>query len=71
MKIYVTFGQVHTHSVAGKTLDKDTIAVIECQDRSEGRARAFELFGGQFMTDYNEDQIRDIEHYFPKGYVEV
>lgn len=47
-KYYVAFGQVHTHSVNGKTLDKDCVAVIEAADYASARARAFELFNGVF-----------------------
>lgn len=71
-KHYVTFGQTHTHSVNGKTLDKDTVAVFNADNYSEGRAKAFEYFDDKFFTDYhdnewNEDHLK----YFPKGYVEI
>lgn len=71
-KTYVTFGQIHTHSVNGKTLDKDTIAVINCSNEEQGRTTAFELFGPKFGTSYFDKQWnKDNMKYFPKGYVEV
>ena len=72
MKIYVTFGQSHTHSIAGKTLDKDCVAVIECKDMKEGRDQAFTLFGPKFFTTYPEERIdAEFMSYFPRGLMEV
>jgi len=72
MKHYVTFGQVHVHSVNGRTLDKDCIAVYEAKDAQEGRTRAFEYFGNKFMTDYHGEQFDETTlHYFPRGYVHL
>lgn len=71
-KHYVTFGQQHTHSVNGKTFDKDTVAVYEAIDALEGRDKAFEYFGDKFFTDYHDTQWKeDSLLYFPKGYLEV
>lgn len=69
---YVTFGQIHVHRVAGKTLDCDTIAVFEAASASEGRDKTFELFGDKFFTDYHDKEWTEEDlHYFPKGYVEL
>lgn len=73
-KTYITFGQVHTHSVGGKTLDKDSVAVINHTDEECGRAIAFELFGPEFFTSYTDEQweeASDILEYFPRGLIEV
>ncbi len=72
-KTYVTFGQVHTHSINGKTFDKDCVAVIECNDRVQGRQKAFELFNGVFAIEYYEDAWKEDEMlpYFPRGYINV
>ena len=69
-KTYVTFGQNHVHSVNGNTFDKDTVAVIEAEDRPKGRAEAWKLFGDKFFTTYYEDEW-DSEKmsYFPKGLI--
>lgn len=67
MKTYVTFGQVHTHRVNGKTFDCDCVAVV-----NGDRDQVVELFGLEFCTTYseeswNEDQLK----YFPRGCIEV
>lgn len=72
MKTYVTFGQIHTHTVNGKTFDKDSVAVIEAEDNSAGRDKAFELFDDKFFTTYTEDQWDESKlRFFPRGYIEV
>lgn len=72
MKTYITFGQSHTHSVNGKTFDKDTVAVIHSESAEAGRAKAFEIFGDKFCFEYSEKfWSRDNLAYFPKGYLEV
>ena len=72
MKTFVTFGQTHTHSVNGKTLDKDTVAIIESRSSEEGRRIAFQLFDRQFCFEYPEDYWDESSmKHFPKGYVAV
>ena len=71
MKIYITFGSGHFHTVNGKTFDKDCVAVIECEDHSDGREKAFEYFGPQFCTSHVEETIVTIMKYFPRGQIEV
>jgi len=72
MKVYITFGQIHVHSINGKTLDKDCIAVINAKDYKSGRALAFEWFEGEFHNCYTEDKITDeLLSYFPQGLIEV
>lgn len=71
MKIYITFGQCHAHRVSNHTLDKDTIAEIECTDHADGRTKAFELFGNKFGSSYSEDQLDDTLKYFPRGVIKI
>ena len=69
-KHYVTFGQIHTHRVNGKTLDCDCVAVFEASDREAGRKQAFEWFGDKFFTDYHDTDWSEKQlKYFPRGYV--
>jgi hypothetical protein len=70
MKIYITFGQSHKHTVNGILFDHNTIASIECKTHSDGRDIAFQLFGEKFCTSY-ENEIFESLHLFPKGIVEV
>lgn len=69
MDLYITFGQVHVHSVNGKTFDKDCVALIECTDEEQGREQAFALFGGKFCFSY-PDTPPDMQ-YFPRGIINI
>lgn len=69
MTTYVTFGQVHTHSINGRTFDKDCVAVIPSESREEGQKRAFEYFGDKFCFEYF-NQMPNMK-YFPRGLISV
>jgi len=70
MKTYVTFGQAHTHSINGRTIDKDCIVVLETESAKAGRDLAFEIFGPKFCFEYPETHWDDSKmHYFPRGYL--
>lgn len=72
MRTYVTFGQLHTHSVNGKTFDKDCVAVINSSSPQEGRELAFLFFGAGFCMEYPEQYWGDSTiKFFPRGYIEV
>jgi len=72
MKTYITFGQVHAHSVNGKTFDKDCVAVINAEDAHKGRALAFEWFAGEFHRSFSDDDWNsDVLQYFPRGLIEA
>jgi hypothetical protein len=72
MKTYVTFGQVHTHRINGKTLDCNCVAVINCNNPEHGRDMAFELFGRKFCMEYPEHKFNmSSMSYFPRGLIEV
>jgi hypothetical protein len=70
MILYISFGQVHTHSVNGKTFDKDCLAGIECTDWHDGRKKAFEYFGDVFATSY-EELTPELLQWFPRGVIPV
>lgn len=72
MKTYVTFGQVHIHSVNGKTFDKDCVAVIESESAARGRKLAFQYFDRKFCFEYPEDHFdMDDMKYYPRGFINV
>ena len=78
MKTYVTFGQDHVHVLEESEtcerilFDKDCVAVIECENRNEGRNRAFDTFGPQFSFEYFESEFKkDDMTWYPRGFVEV
>lgn len=72
METFVIFGQIHIHSVNGKTFDKDCVAVIKHNKPEDGRALAVEYFGLQFCMEYPQDHWDEkLLKYFPRGYVTV
>lgn len=71
MKVYITFGQIHVHSVNGKTLDKDCVAAIECDTYEEGRQKAMNEFNAKFHNCYGEEPSENTMQYFPRGIIEV
>ena len=64
---YFTFGQIHTHSCNGITLDKDCVVKITAADP---RARMFELFGRQWGFEY-QDMPAERLKYFPRGIIAI
>lgn len=71
-KTYVTFGSAHRHEIGEEVFDKDCVAVIECEDEYEGRARAFALFGPKFCFEYHENKFTESSmQYFPRGKINV
>ena len=62
---YVTFGQVHTHSVDGKTFDRDCVAVVRASDYGEARKIAFKTFGAKWAFIYEE--VPDVKKFYGRG----
>lgn len=70
MKTFITFGQIHTHVVNGKTLDKDTVAVLEVPDFAHAVVLINLYFGTNYCFSYPEERWDEAQmKYFPKGYV--
>jgi hypothetical protein len=71
-KTYVTLGQGHTHRINNQTLDRDCIAVIECEDERHGRALAEELLKMEFHRTFFEEKFdQRTMHYFPRGMINI
>lgn len=74
-KHYVTFGQVHRHTIGNKIFDKDCVARFDAPDATVGRQTAFDLFGGVFCFEYHGHEWERQEErnlsYFPRGYVDI
>lgn len=70
-KFYITFGQIHVHSVNGKTFDKDCLAEIEADTRGQAHARAMDVFEGTFHQCLEEKELHDVLHYFPRGIIKL
>lgn len=73
MKYYVTFGQVHVHSVNGQTLDKDCVATFEAVDYETAEEYAHYLFGPKYcsLKDHEEFDEEDLNNYYHRGLIEV
>jgi len=72
VRFIITFGQVHTHRVAGHTLDADCVALIDAQDEKDARRVAFALFDDKWHHCYPENALAgDFMGYFPRGKIEV
>ena len=72
MNVYITFGQIHVHSVNGKTFDKDCIASIECKNYQDGRDKAFTYFNDKWHQAYiKEDFPKEHMQYYPRGIISV
>jgi len=70
-RFYITFGWGHIHYIEGKTLDKDSVAVLDMPTYDGARRKAFELFGPVFGSVYTEKEWneRDLAQYFPRGLI--
>lgn len=65
---YFTFGQIHTHSYNGKTLDKNTVILIKADSKDLAIARMEELFGSKWSMQYTK---KPCAIYYPNGVIEV
>jgi len=72
MRMLVTFGQEHAHRINNQTLDKDSVAVINCDNYDHGRKLAFEFFDNKFHNTYEEGkEPSNLMFWFPRGKIEV
>ena len=66
-KTYITFGQVHVHSVNGKTFDKNCVALVNLPEEE-----ARKVFWPEFHQSFTEEQFNPkIMEYYPRGIIEV
>jgi len=70
-KYYITFGQIHVHSVNGKTFDKDCLAEIEAGTSEEAHAKAMDVFDKKFHQCLPESMLDEIIDYFPGGIIKL
>lgn len=73
MRSMVTFGFDHVHSVAGKTFDKDCVAVINGTDPAHCRELAFQFFGKDFCLETPEFHFNfhSMDKYYRRGFINV
>jgi len=72
MKTYITFGQIHTHSINGITLDKDSVAVLEHDKEESGHEIAMQLFDAKFHQAVSRETVTgEFLSYFPRGLIRI
>lgn len=68
-KFYITFGQIHTHRINGKTFDRDCVAEVEAETEEAARG----IFYPKFCFSYKESEFiskKDkMMNYFPRGVI--
>lgn len=67
--VYVTFGQIHTHSISGKTIDKDCVMLVEGKTESEVRKILHDDYENKYHNTY-VGSPPDMS-FFPRGIVSV
>lgn len=65
---YISFGQTHTHSINGNTIDKDCLVGLLAENKDRARDKAFDIFKGVFHNVYEE--LPDMK-YFPRGVINI
>lgn len=70
MKMFVTFGQIHAHSISGTTFDKDSVGVVKCASVEDGMRFIHKTLGAKYCFSYPEQHwnYEDIKH-FTRGYI--
>jgi hypothetical protein len=68
-KYWISFGQTHTHSVNGKTLDKDCLLEIEAENEEAARNQVIALIGLKWANIYEE--LEGNLEYFPRGVIKL
>jgi len=65
---WITFGQIHTHSINGNTIDKDCVVEIQAENFEQARDKAFNMFGVKFSFVY---EFEPDMSYFPRGIIKL
>ncbi len=68
MKFYISFGQIHTHSISGFTIDKDCIVVFEADSKAIAHKRAMDIFDKKFHNVYEKKPDMT---FFPRGLINI
>ncbi len=67
-KYIITFGQLHTHRIQGKTFDCDCVAEVEAEDEQAAR----DLFYPRFCFSYPENKFdEDDMKFYHRGKIKI
>jgi hypothetical protein len=67
-KYYFTFGQIHVHSVNGKTFDKNCVVEIEATSFCAAKTEMLYHFGIKWAMQYTK--LPDMS-FFPRGIIKI
>lgn len=70
-KYYITFGQIHAHSITGKTFDRNCLAEIEADTHEQAHNTAMRVFNGQFHHCHTEKELPEVIKYYPRGIIKI
>ena len=70
-KFYISFGQIHVHSLNGVTLDKDCLLEVKAKDLAEARQKVFDSIGNKWHTSYTEAEAMKSLSFFPRGIIKA
>lgn len=68
MKFYISFGQIHIHSICGLTIDKNCLVELNATSKSDAHEMAMDIFDKKFHNVY--DALPDMD-YFPRGVIKL
>lgn len=68
---YISFGQGHTHSFNGLTLDKDCLLLVQAESWEVARVAVIQLFGQKWSHVYDKATMPLVMESFPRGVVNV
>lgn len=73
MKTYFTFGQNHTHSFQGHTLDKDIVICFSGVPATKARDLMFHYFGKEWCFQYSHEDVArsNMMQHFPRGILTI
>lgn len=72
MRVYITLGQQHKHTVNGTVFDKDCVAMFEAENEEAGRKLAFKFFGNKWHQSYDENEWDENKlMWYPRGVIGV
>lgn len=69
MKFFISFGQVHAHVIEGRTYDKDSLMLVEAPGKIVARIGVTQITGGKWSSLYQEEELGDVLHHFPRGVI--
>lgn len=72
VKFYITFGQIHKHTINGVSFDKDTVGVFYCntEDWDKASDACKNLFNNQYCH-VHKTMNEEVLQYYPKGLVDI